>query len=245
MGKALKNIHIGTSGWSYKDWAGIFYPAGLKSKDWLAFYAENFGTVEVNSSFYHKVSPATYENWRAATPEGFLFSVKMSRYLTHIRRLEDAGEIWRNFLEGARGLKEKLGPVLFQLPPYFRASPERLEDLLKISEGYKFVFEFREKSWFSEEIYGILRKYNAALVIADSPAWPSEEVITADFVYYRMHGPGGLYSSRYGREDLGRLAAKIRDLQNLKDIYVYFNNDFAGFAAENAKELIGLLKDGN
>ena len=255
-------IYIGTSGWVYSHWVGKFYPENLPSKDRLKYFAKYFDTAEVNYSFYHLPRPTTFLKWYQETPKGFLFSVKASRFITHIKRLKNVKDPWQQFFENAKNLKEKLGPILFQFPPSFKAEKEniqRLRNFLKLLSNYqlatihyslptthyklRYAFEFRHKTWLDEETYKLLEKYNAALVIADSSRYPKAEVVTTDFVYIRMHGPAELFASKYSDKALENLAKKIKKWQKEKrDVFVYFNNDFHGFAIENALFLKKLLK---
>ena len=266
----MSNIFIGTSGWTYKDWQGLFYPKDLSQRKWLEYYGRHFKTVEVNSTFYRQMKPETFKNWAETVPQDFVFAVKVSRFITHIKRLKDCREPAKVMIESFSGLGQKLGPVLFQLPPRFKADSERLEDFLVHCSQLivhskrksmnreprtvnRIAFEFRDQSWFDESIYKILRKYNAALVIAESGSFwpssaeasegkPSEEVITADFVYIRFHGEGGSYASKYTDKELESWANRIRKWRKRGlDVYAYFNNDVAGFAIENAKTLISLI----
>jgi uncharacterized protein YecE (DUF72 family) len=176
--------------------------------------------------------------------------VKASRYITHILRLKGASAAWKRFLTNARVLRTKLGPVLFQLPPSFKADPQRLSRFLSIvkhSRGGRLrpVFEFRHPSWFSEETYAILRKANAALCIADSSRYPSGDAATADFAYYRFHGPGELFASKYSDRQLRAWAKRIRfHLDDGLEVFVFFNNDFNGYALENARTLRAILSKG-
>jgi len=254
MGK----LFIGTSGWVYSHWDGIFYPEDLPSKDKLKHFSKFFKTTEINYSFYHLPRPSTYQNWYNQTPADFIFAVKASRFITHIKRLSGVKEAWKQFLENALYLKEKLGPILFQFPPSFRATSEnikRLEDFLKIlrgrtsikggstSKNLKYAMEFRHKSWCDKKIYDLLKKYKVAWVIADSPSCPKAEVVTADFIYIRMHGSKLLFSSKYTKKELSSLSQKIKKwLKQKLDVYCYFNNDAHGYAIENAKELLKLCK---
>lgn len=241
------NLHIGTSGWIYGDWDGIFYPENLPSKDKLKYFSSHFKTAEINYSFYHLPRPKTYENWYNQTPQGFIFAVKASRFITHIKRLENVKDAWEGFLENALHLKEKLGPILFQFPPSFKADDEnikRLTGFLKLISltNIRFAFEYRNKSWCDEAIYNILKRFNIAWVIADSPKYPKAEAVTANFIYIRMHGSTTLFSSKYTYEEVKTLAQKIQTwLEKGFDVYVYFNNDFQGFAVQNAKELLELV----
>ncbi|MCK5044179.1 DUF72 domain-containing protein [Candidatus Parcubacteria bacterium] len=236
-------LYIGTSGWAYKHWNDIFYPTGLPDKDRLKYFSQQFKTAEVNYSFYRLPSPQTYSNWHQQTPKGFLFSLKASRYITHVKRLKNVKDAWQQFVKNALNLKEKLGPILFQFPASFKATAEnktRLEDFLKFAKG---AFEFRHESWADKEIYCLLEKYNSAWVIADSPSYPKIEAVTADFVYLREHGSQVLFTSKYTKEELKKLAGKIKKwLKTNKDVYVYFNNDAQGRAVSNAKELIKLCE---
>lgn len=242
-----KKLFIGTSGWVYSHWDSIFYPIELPSKDKLKYFSQHFKTAEVNYSFYHLPRPTTYQNWYSQTPEDFLFSVKASRFITHIKRLKGVKAAWKTFLENALNLKEKLGPILFQFPPSFKATEEnikRLENFLKILRSRKYAFEFRHQTWCNEKIYQLLKKYKVAWVIADSPSYPKAEEITANFVYVRMHGSKVLFTSNYTKKELSSLAKKIKKwISQKKDIFVYFNNDAMGYAIENAKDLLEFCKE--
>ena len=240
-------LFIGTSGWVYSHWEGIFYPRDLSSKDKLKYFSKHFKTTEINYSFYHLPRQSTYQNWYSQTPENFLFAVKASKFITHIKRLKGVKKAWKQFLESALILKEKLGPILFQFPPSFRANKEeikRLEDFLRLITKNKlyYAFEFRHKSWCDEKICQLLKKYNVAWVIADSPSYPKAEVVTADFVYLRMHGSKVLFSSNYTKKELKAISQKIKKwLKKNRDTFVYFNNDAYGYALKNAKMLEKLI----
>ncbi len=250
----MPRFFIGTSGWSYSHWDGIFYPKGLSSKEKLEHFSKYFSTAEINYSFYHLPRPTTYQNWYKFTPKDFVFSVKASRFITHIKRLRGIEEALDQFIQNALNLKEKLGPILFQFPPSFhltKENEERLERFLKLIFKYQeknnkyninYVLEFRHKSWCSEQVYKLLRKYKAVWVIADSSRYPKAEAITGKFVYIRMHGPGALFSSKYSEEELKVLSQKIKKWLKKFSVYCYFNNDFHGYAIENAQRLISLLK---
>ncbi|HIE53432.1 MAG TPA: DUF72 domain-containing protein [Armatimonadetes bacterium] len=235
----MPEVRIGTSGWSYKDWRGRFYPADLPSAKWLEHYAQHFDTVEVNSTFYHLPREATVANWRRRTPEGFLFAVKASRFITHKQRLQEPATSLERFLDRMRHFGEKCGPLLFQLPPNFPADGERLASFLAAWEaGWLITFEFRHPSWFCEEVYDLLRAHNAALCIADTPSYPQAFVRTANFVYLRLHGAEKLYVSRYTEAQLEEWAGRIRGwLAEGADVYVYFDNDYQAHAVVNAQEL--------
>jgi uncharacterized protein YecE (DUF72 family) len=236
-------VHIGTSGWSYSHWAEKFYPDGLKNKRWLNYYSGQFNTVEINSSFYHLPTPQTFMTWKESTGTDFLFSVKASRYITHIKRLIDCREAFNRLLAAAKELGEKLGPFLFQLPPNMSKNENRLEEFLKILPvKYKYAFEFRNESWLTGDIYDLLKNAGCAFVISSSPGFPYKEEITADFCYIRMHGPRDLYSSSYSNDELKKISSLIKkNLNKSIESYVYFNNDAKCYAVENARTLIEMV----
>lgn len=241
----MAGLFIGTSGWSYSHWKGVFYPKTLSPSGFLSYYTTKFDTVEINSSFYHLPKKQTFKNWYDRTPDNFLFSVKASRFISHQKRLKDCLESWRLFYSRAKLLKEKLGPILFQFPPSFKADRSRLEEFLKIlPKNHQFTFEFRHQSWFCQLIYKIFKKFNIALTIADTPYYPCVEEITADFTYLRLHGHEQLYASNYSNDSLKKWARLIKrwikDFR-LKAVYVYFDNDAYGFAPQNALTLKKLL----
>jgi Uncharacterized conserved protein len=245
----LSLLHVGTSGWVYRDWNGIFYPESLSSKDKLKYFSQHFKTTEVNYSFYHLPRPETYQNWYNQTPQDFVFAVKSSRFISHIKQLKGVKTAWKQFLKNALHLKEKLGPILFQFPPSFKATSEnvrRLGEFLEFagSPNLRFALEFRHETWCDEGIYRILRKYNSAWVVSDSPRYPKAEEVTADFVYVRMHGSKVLFSSKYTDEELAALSRSVRGwLNGGLDVYTYFNNDFHGHAIQDVKELLRLLTE--
>lgn len=233
-------LHIGTSGWQYADWRGRFYPATLPQRDWLPYYAQAFTTVEVNNSFYRLPERETFAGWASALPPGFTMAVKMSRYLTHIRRLADPAEPVARFLDRAAGLGDHLGPVLLQLPPTLLARPEMLaRTLSEFSGRTRIVVEPRHPSWFSEEIRTVLSDYGAALCWADrlgravTPLWK-----TADFGYLRLHEGRALPLPNYGVRALDAWLVRLAEGDGEHDdVYVYFNNDRGGAAVSNARTM--------
>lgn len=240
----MPQAFIGTSGWVYSHWQPKFYPQDLKQKDWLLYYAKYFDTVEINATFYHSMKPKTFKNWRKIVGPKFVFAVKASRFITHIKRLKGCQEPVKKLMNGIRALRTNpYDVVLFQLPPRWQANPARLKDFLKVlPKNFRFAFEFRDQSWLESEIYKSLKRANCALVIQDSPYWPKAEVITAEFTYLRFHGAERLYSSCYSKKELQSWAKKIKDwLKNGLDVYVYFNNDALGHAVENAATLKELV----
>jgi uncharacterized protein YecE (DUF72 family) len=234
---------IGTSGWHYEGWRGDFYPEDLPARKWLAFYAERFPTVELNNSFYHLPTEAAFKNWHDATPDNFTFAVKASRFITHIKRLNDIEEPLNNFMSRAALLGDKLGPVLFQLPPGFHRDDARLEKFLKILPEGRHAIEFRHDSWFADEVYEALRRRGVAFCIFDMPRLKTPLVATADFIYVRFHGTAERYAGSYPDEALAQWAKNIKKLaKDLEAVYAYFNNDVGGHALKNAMTLRGFLK---
>jgi uncharacterized protein YecE (DUF72 family) len=224
----------------YDDWRGRLYPEGLAQKRWLSRYAEVFDTVEVNSTFYRLASPTGVANWVERTPGDFVFAVKASRYLTHIKRLKGLKQGIKRFYAPLRPMTDagKLGPVLWQLPENFHRDDERLEGALKALPEGRHCFEFRHESWFEPEVYELLREHSAALVIGDDPQRPFQEhEMTADWTFLRFHrgnrGRGGNYSA----SEIDDWAKRIRRWRKTVEVFAYFNNDWQGFAVENAKAL--------
>jgi uncharacterized protein YecE (DUF72 family) len=227
---------IGTSGWQYRDWKGSFYPAGLPQRGWLSFYAERFATVELNNSFYHLPDESSFERWRDQTPADFVVAVKMSRFLTHLKRLKDPAGPVSLFLDRARHLGPKLGPVLVQLPPNMRAEPERLADTLdRFPAGVRVAVELRDDSWFDDRVRAVLEERGAALCLADSPHRRTPEWRTAGWGFVRFHE--GLAAPRpcYGERALAAWAERIAALWPADaDVYCYFNNDTHACAPRDA-----------
>jgi uncharacterized protein YecE (DUF72 family) len=236
-------IHIGTSGWHYKHWLGNFYPAKLPTSKMFEWYARHFHTVELNNSFYRLPNEEALLRWRALAPRGFTFAVKASRFITHMKKLKDPRPSIQKFFEHALLLDHKLGPILFQLPPNFPMNRERLEEFLEVvPRGPRYVFEFRDESWYSHGIYQVLRRHNAALCIHDWRALQRPPEITANFTYVRMHGPSGSYQGSYEDAQLLRWAHRIEAWRSeLAAVYFYFNNDQGGFAVKNAMQLQELV----
>ena len=235
-------VFVGTSGWSYDHWEGVFYPAGLPARDRLSYYARLFATVEINASFYRLPRERTFLDWKDRTPGGFIMAVKANRYITHVRRLRDPEEPLARFFRAARCLGEKLGPVLFQLPPSLAFDGPLVKGFCRSLAvyGHRCALEVRHQSWLCEEAYGVLAAHGVALCAADTAGrYPYAEVLTADFAYVRLHGAESLYRSCYTDEELAAWAGKIRSWD--RDAYVYFDNDFGGHAPWNAAFLRGLL----
>jgi uncharacterized protein YecE (DUF72 family) len=240
----LAQYYIGTSGWHYDDWRGRFYPDKLPRAHWLEFYASRFTTLELNNTFYRLPPEKVFHNWHDASPAGFLFAVKVSRFITHIKRLRDCDEALYNFMSRAVLLGEKLGPLLYQLPPGLHRDDALLTQFLeKLPRDLDHIIEFRHASWLEEEVFVLLRRYNVGFCIYDMPDKITPVIATADFAYVRFHGSGRLYAGRYSDEELKKWAEEIGGLpKELKAVYIYFNNDVHGYAIENAETLRNLLK---
>jgi uncharacterized protein YecE (DUF72 family) len=239
----MAEIRVGTSGWHYKHWLGKFYPEKLRPAEMLAFYCRHFDSVEINNSFYRLPKPGMFASWREATPKNFLFAVKGSRFITHNKKLKDPENALDNLIPRALELGKKLGPILWQLPPQWRVNLERLEEFLRaLPRDLRFTFEFREPSWLTEEVYRILERYNAAFCIYDLARFHSPILTTADFAYVRLHGPGDKYQGSYSDAQLEQWARQAESWYALgKDVYIYFDNDQAAYAAHNAVTLKNLL----
>ena len=238
-------IRIGTSGWNYKHWIGPFYPPGMPAKDMLAFYAEHFDTVELNNSFYQLPSSKTFKNWRQTVTNDFVFAVKGSRFITHMKKLKAPKTSTKKFFTRVERLEDKLGPILFQLPPHWGCDPDRLAGFLDaLPSRRRYVFEFRDQSWYTEEVYDLLKKHNAAFCIYELAGKESPLEITADFTYIRLHGPTrAAYAGSYPPQTLKKWARRIKEWRSdLKAIYFYFNNDPEGHAVNNARKLKDMLK---
>jgi uncharacterized protein YecE (DUF72 family) len=240
----VKPVHIGCSGWNYPHWRERVYPQGVPARRWLAHYAELFDTVEVNNTFYRLPRREAVAAWVAESPPGFLFAVKASRFLTHMKRLTDTGQGVRRFYERIEPLvrSPKLGPVLWQLPQNFPRNDERLAAALGALPAGRHCFEFRHASWFCEEVYALLREHGVALVIGDHPERPFQtHELTADWTFVRFHhgsrGRGGNYSDR----ELETWADRIAGWGAAAEVYAYFNNDWMGYAVKNGLRLRKLL----
>lgn len=232
--------YIGTSGWHYKHWKGTFYPEELSNRDHFSYYSSIFSTVEINNSFYKLPSLKTFSDWRKASPGNFTFSVKGSRFITHMKKLNVTGTSIRKFFTRADRLKEKLGPILFQLPPKWKMNQERLSNFLqRIPKNHRYVFEFRNTTWYTPQVYELLRRHNAAFCIYELAHHLTPLEITADFVYVRLHGPGEKYQGNYTQGELTKWSMRCKEWSKKgKDVYVYFDNDQAAHAAFNARKLL-------
>jgi uncharacterized protein YecE (DUF72 family) len=234
---------VGCSGWNYKHWReGVFYPPRMPPKEWLTYYSRFFDTVEVNATFYRLPRETAVARWVDQTRSDFLFTVKMSRYVTHVKRLRDLDESERLFYSriGPLVSSPKMGPVLWQLPPTFKRDDERLRYALEHLPRGRHAFEFRDASWFVDDVYDLLRKHHVALVIGDDPRRPFQtHELTTDFTFVRFHSGRRGRNGNYSGSELDEWAERIRGWRERVGVFAYFNNDWEGFAVRNA---LGLKK---
>ncbi len=236
-------VLIGTSGFYYEHWRGVFYPEDLPKSRFFDFYKERFATVELNSTFYHLPRLKTTQHWFERSPEGFLFSLKAYRGITHFRKLRECESELYRYLHLIKPLKPKLGAVLFQLPPSLHLDRELLEAFFKIlPPGYRFAMEFRHESWLCDDVFNLMKSYNVALCVNDFGKRRMPMIVTADFAYIRLHGPTGRYGGSYSDEELAGWAQKAREAAKESEaVFVYFNNDFGGYAVQNAEKLAKMI----
>jgi uncharacterized protein YecE (DUF72 family) len=236
MGRRRGALRVGTSGYQYRHWRGDFYPRDLPTRDWFNHYAGRFDTVEINNTFYNLPDPDVFEAWREAAPPGFCFTLKFSRYGTHMKHLKDPEAALGPFVERAERLRSHLGPILVQLPPHWSADPDRLDGFLGAAPGrHRYAVEVRDPSWLGDTVFDVLRRHGAALVIHD--AIESHPVLlTAQWTYLRFHGRH--HRGGYSPQALSGQALRIRRwLRGGHDVYAYFNNDVGGHAPWNAPDL--------
>ena len=240
-------VHVGTSGFHYKDWVGPFYPDGTPASGMLPHYLKFFRTVELNNPFYRLPSAQTFETWRSSTPAGFVFAVKASRFITHMKKLKDPEPSIEMFFDRVRHLGKKLGPILFQLPPNWKKDVERFSAFLQaLPKKYRYTFELRDPSWLDEEIYDLLRQYRAAFCIYELAGFQTPLLTTSDVVYVRLHGPtANKYQGSYDDRRLRGWAERARRWEEEgKDVFIYFDNDQKGYAAADALRLDRMLREG-
>ena len=229
-------LRVGTSGYQYDHWRGVFYPSGLPRKDWFEHYARQFDTVEINNTFYHLPEASTFDAWRAQAPDGFLYVLKFSRYGSHLKKLKNPNDSIGPFLERAERLGSLLGPILVQLPPGWSVNARRIAGFLDCAPAsHRWAMEFRDRSWLCDEVFQILRDHNAALCVHDKiEDHPRPQV--ADWIYLRYHG--NRYGGNYSPQKLTAEARRIKEhLAQGHDVFAYFNNDLQGHAVKNALDL--------
>ena len=241
----MPQLNIGCSGFFFDHWKGFFYPEDLPKKRWFDYYCTLFSTLEFNVTFYRLPDKETFNKWHRETPPGFVFSLKGSKFITHVKKLKASAEPADVFYSRALALKEKLGAVLWQLPPGLKADPARLAEFIEVVRPYgtRNVFEFRDAAWLSKKVISMLEKENVCLCAADVPVFLNDPPVTSDFIYIRRHGGGGGEAASYSVDELKADAVRIKKyLKQGKDVFVYFNNDASAYAPRNALELMGMLK---
>ena len=237
-------VRIGCSGWIYKHWRGLFYPEGLPVKRWFEFYASEFDTVEINNSFYRLPKPETFEAWRKQAPDGFCYAVKANRFLTQMKKLKDCAEPIERQMRSFEALRPKLGPILYQLPPRFKCNLERLESFLALlPKDVANVFEFREPSWYCDEVFALLDRHGVSFCAHDMPGSQSPRLAMGPVAYVRFHGGTGKYHGRYPDARLLEwtdwVVAQVRDG---RPVWAYFNNDPEAHAIQDAQTLRGMVR---
>ena len=237
-------IRIGTSGWQYSHWRKNFYPETLRRAEWLTHYSRVFDSVEVNASFYRLPEYGDIQRWCESTPAGFQFAVKAPRSITHFKKLKNCDSLVHTLVARLAAFGDRLGPLLFQLPPRWRCNPRRLDDFLALLPGDKyFTFEFRDSSWHCDEVFSMLKQHGAAFCIFDLDGNCSALETPADFVYVRLHGPRSAYTGNYRAPALRTWAGRAFGWQRQKkDVYVYFDNDERAYSAKNARRMLRMMQ---
>ncbi|MDB5112563.1 MAG: hypothetical protein JWR67_3677 [Mucilaginibacter sp.] len=234
---------IGCSGFHYKHWKSVFYPEGLPQKKWFEFYCQHFNTLELNVTFYRFPQLSFLQTWYQKSPESFRFSVKAPRAITHYKKFNDVTDLISSFYETINeGLQQKLGPVLFQMPPSFRYDEQRLERMINsLDTSFNNVLEFRHVSWWREDVYKILADHHITFCGMSHPTLPDDIIQNTPVIYYRFHGVPDLYRSPYSTEFLQTVVNTLTNNKNVKQGWFYFNNDIEATAIANAKEMIGMV----
>ena len=236
-------IRIGCSGWNYKHWRDLFYPKGLPARRWFEFYAEHFDTVEINNSFYRLPPPETFDKWRKQAPDGFCYAVKANRFITQAKKLLDPEEPLERMMKAVRHLGDRTGPILYQLPPSLRLNLDRLKQFLKaLPTDVTSVFEFRDRSWYVDETYGLLDRYNSSFCVHDMRGSASDRIAVGPIAYLRFHGCKGKYWGRYSDEKLLGCADWILDQAHSgRPVWAFFNNDIHAHAIHDAQTLKSMI----
>lgn len=238
-----RRIYIGTSGWNYGHWRGVFYPEELSAKEWFNFYKRHFDTVEINNTFYNLPDAKVFKNWKKQAPALFVYAVKANRYITHMKKLRNPEDALEKFFSRIERLEGNLGPILYQLPPHWKCNAERLGSFLKNLPGDKtHVFEFRDDSWHTKDVFEILDSHKASFCVHDMPYVKCPEVVTGKIAYLRLHGASAKYQGSYPIQTLKKWADWINTQAKTRDVYAYFNNDAEGQAVKDASKLKELIK---
>jgi uncharacterized protein YecE (DUF72 family) len=237
------NWHIGCSGFHYKDWKGRFYPEDLPQRKWFDYYCEHFKTLELNVTFYRFPQLSFLQNWYAKSPADFRFAVKAPRAITHYKKFVEAADLISSFYDTINnGLQEKLGPVLFQLPPSYNYTEERLDGIISsLNPTFKNIVEMRHASWWNADVYQSLRKHNISFSGMSHPNLPDDVIKNTPVIYYRFHGVPNLYRSPYSMEFLQKVIDAVQHDIDIKEAWFYFNNDYDAVGVKNAKEMISLI----
>jgi uncharacterized protein YecE (DUF72 family) len=248
--KSNTKIYTGTSGWSYEHWVNRFYPEELEKNEWFPYYAQRFNTVELNMSFYRYPFPNMLKGWKNKMPETFKMTFKANRQITHYKKFHEVEDDLRKFYGIAKNLQENTGCILFQTPPSFQCDEGNFRVMLKfmdvLDSSFNNVIEFRHSSWWNKDVIKLLKAHNVCFCTVSGLDMPPDVIISADFGYFRFHGPEKPYASEYSEEQLINWADAITQKtkqNNLKEIYCYFNNDYFGYAIENARRMNQLLKE--
>jgi uncharacterized protein YecE (DUF72 family) len=242
MTRKSHRIFIGTSGWNYKHWKEVFYPEKLSSKDWFDYYKTKFDTVEINNTFYNLPAAKVFKDWEKQAPADFIYVVKANRYITHMKKLKSPESALKKFYSRVKYLKGNLGPILYQLPPYWKCNIGRLESFLKkLPKDRVNVFEFRDDSWHTKEVFKVLTTHKASFCIHDMPYVKCPDVAIGKVAYLRFHGATAIYAGGYPIRTLRKWAKWIEKQAKNRDVYVYFNNDAEGHAVKDATKLKKLL----
>lgn len=239
----MTNWHIGCSGFHYKDWRGPFYPEKLAQNKWFDYYTQHFSTLELNVTFYRFPQLSFLQNWYNKAPAEFRFAVKAPRAITHYKKFNDTTDLINSFYDTINnGLQEKLGPVLFQTPPSYNYTEEKLEKIISsLDPSFKNVFEPRHVSWWNDDVYKTLADHKIAFCSMSHPTLPDDVIENTDLVYYRFHGVPDLYRSRYSIAFLQEVVNKIQACKSVKEAWCYFNNDFDAIGVINGREMMGLV----
>ena len=236
--------HIGCSGFHYKDWKGRFYPDDLPQRKWFDYYCEHFKTLELNVTFYRFPQLSFLQNWYGKSPADFRFAVKAPRAITHYKKFNDTTELITSFYDTINlGLQEKLGPVLFQLPPSFTYDDEKLDRIINsLNPSFKNVLELRHVSWWNDSVYKKLAQHNITFCGMSHPTLPNDVIQNTPIVYYRFHGVPVLYRSPYSKDFLQKVINAVKQNSNTRESWFYFNNDFDAVGVGNANDMISLTK---
>ncbi len=236
------SVYVGTCGFYYEDWKGVFYPKDLPKTKYLDFYIDKFSTVELNSTFYHLPKQKSVSHWREKAKEGFLYSLKAYRGITHYKKLKNVKDDLYLYLHLIKSLRPYLGVILFQLPPSLKMDIDLLANFLSLlPSGYDYAVEFRDESWYEKEVYDILTRYEVSFCIHDFGKKQTPVIETSKNIYIRFHGPNGHYRGSYSEDFLRKWADIIKNFENKRRVFCYFNNDYEGNAVKNAQTLLNFL----